>query len=158
MPRGTCIICGCRDMRACPGGCAWIDKGHQICSAHTPFQIDSARRKLAAKPARPQAAVSGPLSWRSIWRKQAWVAHVPAGRYVLAANTGGWAVHWYPKKGRAKLLAAAVPTAEGKALCERHRLENISDRMLEDAGAGALVQPALKGEASVWRKGKRRGA
>jgi hypothetical protein len=32
-PRGTCIVCGCTDARACPGGCFWIDEEHTLCSA-----------------------------------------------------------------------------------------------------------------------------
>lgn len=30
--RGTCIVCGCTDARACPGGCWWVDDEHTLCS------------------------------------------------------------------------------------------------------------------------------
>jgi hypothetical protein len=31
----TCRICGCTDLRACPGGCAWVadPQGGDLCSA-----------------------------------------------------------------------------------------------------------------------------
>ena len=28
-----CIHCGCTQQRACPGGCAWLDAKHTVCSA-----------------------------------------------------------------------------------------------------------------------------
>lgn len=28
-----CIHCGCTQNRACPGGCAWLDTNHTVCSA-----------------------------------------------------------------------------------------------------------------------------
>jgi len=30
-PRGACVLCGCSDERACPGGCAWASR--EICTA-----------------------------------------------------------------------------------------------------------------------------
>lgn len=30
-PVGVCRVCGCTDLRACPGGCAWV--AHDLCSA-----------------------------------------------------------------------------------------------------------------------------
>lgn len=32
-PSGICRFCGCVDERACPGGCAWIDDEHTVCSS-----------------------------------------------------------------------------------------------------------------------------
>lgn len=30
---GVCGACGCTDSTPCPGGCAWVDKTHRLCSA-----------------------------------------------------------------------------------------------------------------------------
>lgn len=30
--RGVCQLCGCTDAKACPGGCAWVDPAHTVCS------------------------------------------------------------------------------------------------------------------------------
>jgi hypothetical protein len=30
--RGVCRECGCTDDQACPGGCAWVDTRHTLCS------------------------------------------------------------------------------------------------------------------------------
>jgi protein gp37 len=30
--RGVCQVCGCTDMRACPGGCSWVNDEHTLCS------------------------------------------------------------------------------------------------------------------------------
>jgi hypothetical protein len=30
--RGVCRVCGCTDLRACPGGCRWADKEHTVCT------------------------------------------------------------------------------------------------------------------------------
>lgn len=38
---GTCIACGCRDERACEGGCFWIDPSHLICSACVALALDA---------------------------------------------------------------------------------------------------------------------
>jgi hypothetical protein len=29
---GVCRVCGCTDQAACPGGCAWVDDAHTLCS------------------------------------------------------------------------------------------------------------------------------
>jgi hypothetical protein len=29
---GRCRECGCTDERTCPGGCAWVDASHTLCS------------------------------------------------------------------------------------------------------------------------------
>jgi hypothetical protein len=29
---GVCRVCGCTELRACPGGCCWADPEHTICS------------------------------------------------------------------------------------------------------------------------------
>jgi hypothetical protein len=29
---GTCRRCGCTDLRACAGGCFWVDPEHTLCS------------------------------------------------------------------------------------------------------------------------------
>lgn len=29
---GCCVGYGCTDLRACVGGCAWVDRGHSLCS------------------------------------------------------------------------------------------------------------------------------
>ena len=29
---GFCQTCGCTDRYACPGGCAWVNKGNTLCS------------------------------------------------------------------------------------------------------------------------------
>lgn len=31
--KGTCFVCGCREEKACDGGCEWIDEGQKLCSA-----------------------------------------------------------------------------------------------------------------------------
>jgi hypothetical protein len=33
-----CVICGCTDDRACPGGCHWVSKNPPMCSACVPHQ------------------------------------------------------------------------------------------------------------------------
>ena len=33
--RGICFFCGCTEAEACPGGCAWADPEHLICTACT---------------------------------------------------------------------------------------------------------------------------
>lgn len=30
---GLCRLCGCTDRHACPGGCAWVNAAHDVCSA-----------------------------------------------------------------------------------------------------------------------------
>ena len=45
---GQCVICGCTEAAACPGGCAWIDETELICSEHSDEEIAAARAKLAA--------------------------------------------------------------------------------------------------------------
>ncbi len=30
---GVCRVCGCTDVAACPGGCAWVDRKHTLCTA-----------------------------------------------------------------------------------------------------------------------------
>lgn len=39
--RGTCMGCGCRDDRACHGGCFWIDPSHLVCSACLDSALDA---------------------------------------------------------------------------------------------------------------------
>jgi len=29
---GCCRVCGCTDRWACPGGCAWVNASHTLCS------------------------------------------------------------------------------------------------------------------------------
>jgi hypothetical protein len=29
---GTCRVCGCTEFEACPGGCAWADETHTLCT------------------------------------------------------------------------------------------------------------------------------
>ena len=38
---GTCMVCGCTDDRACPGGCSWVDERQTICSACTESLIET---------------------------------------------------------------------------------------------------------------------
>lgn len=33
---GVCRVCGCTDARACPGGCAWADAAHTLCTSCAP--------------------------------------------------------------------------------------------------------------------------
>lgn len=32
-PGGICARCGCSDLDACEGGCAWVDERHTLCSS-----------------------------------------------------------------------------------------------------------------------------
>lgn len=32
---GRCVLCGCTDLQACPGGCSWVIEG--VCSSHLEF-------------------------------------------------------------------------------------------------------------------------
>jgi len=50
VPIGECVVCGCTESRACPGGCAWLaydaDTERGVCSACVRTQPE-ARRRLA---------------------------------------------------------------------------------------------------------------
>jgi hypothetical protein len=160
MPRGTCIICGCTDAMACPDGCAWLDHGHEICSAHSIAEVQIAYRKLAARSKAPpsRAAVSPPLVWWEKLRAGLQFANIPNGQYKLVRYSAGWSALWCPKKGRSKTITSRLLTlSEAKRLCEKHRLECIADSMLANAGAAELVKVGLKGPATAYRKGRSRG-
>lgn len=49
--KGTCVLCGCVEAKACKGGCAWVDETELICTAHTEKEIEKARKSLEKKAA-----------------------------------------------------------------------------------------------------------
>lgn len=66
---GTCRFCSCREDSPCPGGCAWVDQGHVVCSAC----VDCARawlRCIGAKKPKTKFgdAMSDPLITRAFFR------------------------------------------------------------------------------------------
>lgn len=40
MMSGQCVYCGCTDERACPGGCAWVDENHTLCTRCAQMQMN----------------------------------------------------------------------------------------------------------------------
>ncbi len=46
---GTCRVCGCTDMQACPGGCSWVDETHTLCSQCAPKAQQPAPTPSAAE-------------------------------------------------------------------------------------------------------------
>jgi hypothetical protein len=50
---GRCRYCRCTDARACPDGCAWLDKEHTVCDSETcrsSFAAELAKIACAADP------------------------------------------------------------------------------------------------------------
>lgn len=44
VPERSCMVCGCTDSNACPGGCSWADPGGldgDICSRCQPTLFDA---------------------------------------------------------------------------------------------------------------------
>jgi hypothetical protein len=39
-----CLVCGCIDERACPGGCAWVSSDPDLCSSC--FRVLSGLKRL----------------------------------------------------------------------------------------------------------------
>ena len=57
---GTCVVCGCTELFACSGGCAWEpDMGERLCTAH----VDQMKRQARAALAAADAERSAPRSW-----------------------------------------------------------------------------------------------
>lgn len=66
----VCIHCGCSDMRACPGGCAWVSTDPPLCSTCLDRELETLHEKL-----RQDLAWRGPngrsMALIGISRKQA---------------------------------------------------------------------------------------
>lgn len=63
-----CVVCGCTDERACPGGCWWVDNGSlaDVCSACAGAPLTELERDVALKVAAqwPLSAIAQQLGFR----------------------------------------------------------------------------------------------
>lgn len=134
--------------------------------------IDSAKdlqRELAAKAEKEKAEEKGEgappapakgegsdvIAWSKTLDKEGerYIAYVPTGRYEIEAGGKGWIVRWRKgADGKARSIGGAVKLEDAKQLGARHHLEELADRKLENAGAGALVDPSTKGPPTTPKK------
>ena len=54
---GRCVVCGCTDARACPGGCAWANSTHTLCSRCASLLIRLATALLWLRRSSPGGGV-----------------------------------------------------------------------------------------------------
>lgn len=100
---GTCRWCKCREERACPGGCAWIDRSATLCSACVPVEQawrDEDRRAPNMRRAFFRGFMAGSKDARAIEQ---------ANPYPAPATAWGAAHSWW-----ARGFAAAAGAIAGR--------------------------------------------
>lgn len=83
-------------------------------------------------------------------------AAVPGGSYVLISDgLAQWTAQWRPRVGRVGYLVMRATEQLARQACEQHQLEQLTDKLLTEAGNEDLARADLAGAATTW-KGPRR--